>query len=259
MWLPPPVPLCRPSRPNVSVPRRHWRAVSYRLAVSSAELGPARRRVHVDLDHARIGGDHQHPGPRVRWRPVALEDHRYADLTDDLVEQADQLGELLQLLQRRQVEVHDAVPGLHHQRGPRGGLVGVDHDRLGGAGRELGAGLRVVLLALELRVLPVHRGQRHPRTGRGVAGQQHQPSATEPPAGTGPAVAPPGRGERQRPGGRDREVGVERGHQVRIGADRVVARRPAGHPRACPPRRPARRTGPRSRPAAPRPAARTGR
>ena len=36
MWLPPPVPLCRPSRPNVSVPRRHWRAVSYRLAVSSA-------------------------------------------------------------------------------------------------------------------------------------------------------------------------------------------------------------------------------
>ena len=131
MWLPPPVPLCRPSRPNVSVPSRHRRAVSYRFAVSSLNSVQRRRRVQVDLDHARIGRHHQllHPGVG-RWR-VALQDDRHADLPDHLVEQADQLGELLQLLQRRQEQVHQAVPGLNHQRGPGRGLVRVHDDSLG--------------------------------------------------------------------------------------------------------------------------------
>ena len=44
------------------------------MRVSSDSSDQLDGRVHVDLDHARVGGDHQRPDPRVGRRTVALED-----------------------------------------------------------------------------------------------------------------------------------------------------------------------------------------
>ena len=244
---------------KVSVPSRCSRAIAYRVWVSSRQLGPARRRVHVDLDHPGVGRDHQRLDPRVRRRAVALEDHRRAGLGRGALDQPDQLDELLQLLQRRQEDVHEAVPGLHHQRRPRRRLLGVDHDRArpmtGRIERRSGPG--VALLAGEVRVGPGDRAERQPHAGREVAGDQHEPAAPGPPGRAGPALAEPRRQQRQRPGDRLR---LDPGPARRP----VPGRRPRGRapaaarPAAAPPR-PARPAGPRSRPGAVRRAGRSRR
>ena len=58
-WLPPPVPVWRPSSMNFSVDRRVSRAAWYRCVVWSTSSLPAVRRVDVDLDHAGVGRDAQ--------------------------------------------------------------------------------------------------------------------------------------------------------------------------------------------------------
>ena len=57
MWLPPPVPVWRPSSMNFSVPRRLSRACAYRVGGVRDELAPASRGLDVDLGHARVGCD----------------------------------------------------------------------------------------------------------------------------------------------------------------------------------------------------------
>ena len=184
------------------------------------QLGPGRRRVHVDLDHPRIGSDHQGLDPRVRWRRVALEDHRRPGLRRGALDQPGQLDELLQPLQRGEVDVHEAVPGLHHQRGPGRCLLGVDHDRprpvTGRIERRARPG--IALLTAELRVLPGDRAERQPHTGRQVARHQDEPAAPGPPGRAGPAFGEPRRQQRQGPGDRTRLISIQFGDQLRTGA-----------------------------------------
>ncbi len=56
-WLPPPVPVWRPSIMNLSVPSRREPGVLVEPAGDVHRFGPACRRVDVDLDHAGIGRD----------------------------------------------------------------------------------------------------------------------------------------------------------------------------------------------------------
>ena len=55
----------------------------------------------VHLDHSGIGGDQQRLDPRVRRRPIALQNHGNAGLRRSPIDESDQLDELFQPLQWR--------------------------------------------------------------------------------------------------------------------------------------------------------------
>ena len=88
MWLPPPVPVWRPSSANFSVPRRQKRASSYSAVGHLVELGPRPRRVDVDLEDPRIGRHRQLLQAVVGRRRVALEAQRLIALAGDVLDGA---------------------------------------------------------------------------------------------------------------------------------------------------------------------------
>ena len=77
-WLPPPVPVWRPSVMNFSADRRVSNAAWYRNSVCSHQLAPAVGRMDVDLDHARIGRDLQQLQARVARRRIAFQHDLHA-------------------------------------------------------------------------------------------------------------------------------------------------------------------------------------
>ena len=76
MWLPPPVPVCRPSSMNFSVPSRELPGLVVERRRVVDQFVPVRRRLHVDLDHARVGRDLEVLQAVVVRRRVAFDRHR---------------------------------------------------------------------------------------------------------------------------------------------------------------------------------------
>ena len=97
-------------------------------------LVPAGQRLDVDLDDARIRGHRQGLQPRVDRRAVALQHDRRTGHRRRVLDGRDQLDPRVELVERRQEDVQQAVANLGDQRGPRR-AVRVDHDRAGLSGR----------------------------------------------------------------------------------------------------------------------------
>ena len=103
-----------------------------------ALLGPAVRRLHVDLDDAGVRGDDELGQPRVRRRAVALEDDRHREPAGRDLDQAQQVGVVLEPVGRRQEHVHVTVARLERQRRGRRVLRGRRSSRSGRAARAAG-------------------------------------------------------------------------------------------------------------------------
>ena len=180
-----------------------------------ALLGPAGRGLHVDLDDAGVGRDDELGQPRVGRRAVALEHDRAADLAGGDLDQAQQVGVVVEPVGRRQEHVDVAVAGLEGQRG-RAGALGVDDGDDRDLRLERLAGLDVRRLAGERGVLPGHGVERQAQADRRRAGQQHEPAAAEPPGGADPLLAGD---DRQHPAGGRVDLGVE--HAEAVGVELV--------------------------------------
>ena len=75
-WLPPPVPLCRPSRAKVSAQKLLLAGDPVERLNQVGKLGPAGGWMNIHLDHSGIGSDQQGLDPRVgRW-PIAFQERR---------------------------------------------------------------------------------------------------------------------------------------------------------------------------------------
>ena len=99
-WLPPPVPVCRPSSMNFSVASRRLAGFFVQdrrcCATSSSQ---SCGRVDVDLDHAGVGGDAEVVQPVVVRRRVALDPGRgSAELGGRRLDGGDQVEVILQPL-----------------------------------------------------------------------------------------------------------------------------------------------------------------
>ena len=216
-------------------------------------LGEAGRRRHVDLDDAGVGRDAHRRDSRIRRRPVALGDDRAVGLGRGLLDAANQVDEVLQLLGGRQVDVEQSVPDLGHHRRRRH-CVGVLDDRIVGIGIDGQAPPRRQWVGLvgRWRRLPADRVQGQPQSGGRVTLQQHDAAAAQSPVGAGPPGVVVTTVQRQHVGGGFGDRLVEPGHQRGPGVRGVglqivfgeqPVRPPAGspRPRAGParPRRPA--------------------
>ena len=116
------------------------------------------------------------------------------------------------------------VARLHHHRRPGRRLAQFDHRRLRrGDHREVLAGAEVAVLPAE-HGRAGQRGERQPLPGRQGPGQQLESAARRLPARTGPAGAPPGRGEGQGP--RADPVLVDAGVQLGVGQAERSRERP---------------------------------
>ena len=118
IWLPPPVPVCRPSSMNFSVASRDCRASSYRVVVL-APVRPSCGRVNVDFDDAGIGRDPEMQSERGSWGGVVPFDlHRHAEIAGRRFDRGDQFEVIFEVLLRRHEDVQAAVPRFDAQRGP---------------------------------------------------------------------------------------------------------------------------------------------
>ena len=79
MWLPPPVPVWRPSSMNFSAPSRRLPRLLVERRGDRRPLAPARGRMDVDLDHAGVGRDLDDVEARIGRRRIAFDVHRQAD------------------------------------------------------------------------------------------------------------------------------------------------------------------------------------
>ena len=105
------------------------------------QFAPARRRMDVDFDHARIGRDTQLLQPRIARRLVAFEDDRHIQRCRGGFDRGDQLEVVLETGGRRHEDVQPAIARLGAQRGardPAGGFEG----RGAVAGSDCAASLR---------------------------------------------------------------------------------------------------------------------
>ena len=93
-WLPPPVPVWRPSSMNFSVPRRERRASSYSVTIVLLAAPPRRGRVDVDLDDAGIRRDLERAKRRIARRRVALDQHGHRKLGGGRLHGREQLREV---------------------------------------------------------------------------------------------------------------------------------------------------------------------
>ena len=215
----------------------------------SRQLGPGRGRLHVDLDHAGVGGD------RSAWLirgsgggAVALEHHRQSGVCAAARSiSREQLDEVLEPLERRQEDVDEAVARLDHQRGPARRLLGSTTTARGG-------------LAPRLQRRSAPRGTTPRRRTRGSR-QEIELSGSRSPPVSRRAPAPAGRDGTARRGwpsprrtsdgssgstqaaGSAASARSSSATSVRTGAARVD--RPGRGPSAAGPRRPAARAGPR--------------
>ena len=185
-WLPPPVPVWRPSSMNFSVAearcarflverRRCWRQARPTIA----------RRVDVDLDDAGIGRHVEHPDARVARRRVALDHDRRADVSRRGLDGREQLDVILEPHQRRHEHVQVAVARLDAQRGldhvprrrrraasaPRSALRCASVARRGSASRERERIDRISGSTSSGRQVRQRR-ERQPQAERRVARQQ---------------------------------------------------------------------------------------
>ena len=110
------------------------------LRGAAHQLIPARARMDIDFDHARIGGDAQHRQAGVARRLIALEDHLQAGLAGARLDRCDQLKILIEGGGRRHEDIETAVTRLDAQRGP-------GNTRIGSAG---GTALAVAGIAPDL-------------------------------------------------------------------------------------------------------------
>ncbi len=144
-----------------------WRVVVEEGGVVD-QLAPACHRLHVDLDHAGVGGDAQHLQARVARRLVAFQHHRHLQLRARGLDRGGQFQVILQVLQGRHEYVHHAVArlGAHRRAGDpagrfqrAGAAVGGRRGRCFAAARTLGGlgGARVDALPAGRAAIVGHR------------------------------------------------------------------------------------------------------
>ncbi len=157
-------------------------------SVWSTQLGPAARRLDVDLDHAGIGRDLDVRQPRIVRRRVALEDDRQVQRRRRLLDRGDEIEVVLRRLHRRHEDVQAAVARLDAQRGA--------HDP-GGRFAELRH--HVVLAIVRLQRLRDAGGRRRAarRDGRSAPARSRDRRAAA--AAGGPRIHPARSASRARP------------------------------------------------------------
>ena len=101
------------------------------LLAALHDLRPARCGMHVDLDHAGIGGDREMQQPRVARRQVAFQHHLAAELAGGVLDRGDQRQPVLGGIERREEHVDHAAARLDAERGAHQvGLAAADHRRV---------------------------------------------------------------------------------------------------------------------------------
>ena len=193
MWLPPPVPVWRPSRMNFSVREARRARVGVEALRDVDGLAPGARRMQVHLQHAGVGRHLDELEARIDRRRVAFDVHRQLELggrrldrrddRDVILQRAGERHEHAQLFARLDRERGAHRTACHRPAARRRRQRGIGQ---GGLRRHrIGRGHIRIVVRLELR----QRGERQARAGRQIARQQEQVLAPHVPGLAHPRVA----------------------------------------------------------------------
>ncbi len=148
-------------------------------------LAPALRRLHVDLDHARIGRHLDHLDARVERRCVAFDVHLQLQLFGGCLDRGDQVEIILDLLDRRHEDAQHAIAQLDRHRGAHRQRFGDLLQCLPQlVGQRITRRHRIGLddVGKILRCNMFERADREPQAQRGIAGEEEQVAAADLPA-----------------------------------------------------------------------------
>ena len=178
------------------------------LLAALHDLRPARRGMHVDLDHAGIGRHREMQQARVARRQIALQHHLAAEFGGGVLDRGGERQPVLGGVERREEHVDQAAARLDAERGAHQvRLAAADHRRLlrdraepfgagaHGVGRRGGGAERLarrqgrqwserIGLGLVLDCLGIRPGQaveRQPVADGRIAGEQEQRVVAEVP------------------------------------------------------------------------------